>query len=76
MRGRIAVAGGRVSASKPGARAADIILTCDADTLTRVVLGRETPFEAYLQTRLVIAPRVSSRVIELLETVFPKVLCL
>ena len=76
LQGRLTVAGGRVSAAKPGARPADIILTCDDDTLTRVVLGRETPFEAYLQTRLSISPRVSSRVIELLETVFPKVLCL
>lgn len=76
LQGRVTVAEGRVSASKPGARPADIILACDDDTLTRVVLGRETPFEAYLQTRLVIAPRVSSRVVELLETAFPKVLYL
>lgn len=76
LQGRINVAGGRVSASSIGARPADIVLQCDDDTLTRVVLGRETPFEAYLQTRLVIAPRVSSRVVELLETVFPKVLYL
>ncbi len=76
LQGRLTIADGRASASRPGARAADIILTCDDDTLTRVVLGRETPFEAYLQTRLSISPRVSSRVIELLETVFPKVLCL
>ncbi|HCU38497.1 MAG TPA: hypothetical protein DGT21_24680 [Armatimonadetes bacterium] len=76
LQGRVNVAGGRVSASRIGSRPADIVLQCDDDTLTRVVLGRETPFEAYLQTRLVIAPRVSSRVVELLETVFPKVLCL
>ena len=73
LRARITVGEGSVQASAPTSRPADILLTCGDDTATRVALGRETPFEAYLQTRLTIEPRVSDSITKLVETVFPKV---
>ena len=74
LQARIAVSKGKIKAQKPGAKPADIVLTCDDDTVTRIALGRETPFEAYLQIRLTIEPRVSEEITRLLEVVFPKVL--
>ena len=73
LRGRITVSEGSVKASAPTSRPADIVMCCDDDTVTRVALGRETPFEAYLQARLTIGPRVSDSITKLLETVFPRV---
>jgi len=73
LRGRITVREGSVKASAPTSRPADIVMSCDDDTVTRVALGRETPFEAYLQVRLTIEPRVSDSITKLVETVFPKV---
>jgi hypothetical protein len=70
---RVSAAKGNVKVSAPGERPAGIVLKCDDDTATRVALGRETPFQAYLQARLEIAPRVTDGVVKLLETVFPYV---
>jgi putative sterol carrier protein len=74
LRARVIVSRGRVTASRPVATPGDIVVTCDDETLTRIALGRETAFEAYLQSRLNIAPRVNDTIVKLLETVFPKVL--
>jgi hypothetical protein len=43
------------------------------DTITRIVIGRLTPYEAYLQRELAIKPIVSDRVMGLLKTLFPKI---
>ena len=48
-----------------------IHLSTDDDTLTRFILGVVTPYEAYLQNQLHIAPIVNSSVTRLLETLFP-----
>ena len=48
-----------------------ICLSTDDDTLTRFILGVVTPYEAYLQNQLHIAPTVNSSVTHLLETLFP-----
>ena len=48
-----------------------IRLSTDDDTLTRFILGVFTPYEAYLQNQLHIAPTVNSSVTRLLETLFP-----
>lgn len=73
QRARLAVRAGQVTARRPVAAAADVTMTCDDDTAARVALGRETPFEAHLQARLDIAPRLSPDLVNLLETLFPKV---
>ncbi|UCH36076.1 MAG: GNAT family N-acetyltransferase [Armatimonadota bacterium] len=70
---RVAVSKAVVTASAPTARPADIVLRCDDYTATRIAFGRETPFQAYLQARMVIEPRVGEQLTKLLETVFPKV---
>ena len=57
---------------KPTARPADIVMSCDEETATRVSLALATPFEAHLQARMNIEPRISDKVTKLLETLFPK----
>ena len=49
-----------------------ICLSTDDDTITRFVLGVITPYEAYLQNQLHIAPTVNDWVTRLLGTLFPK----
>ena len=49
-----------------------ICLSTDDDTITHFILGVITPYGAYLQDQLHIAPIVNSSVTELLETLFPK----
>jgi GNAT superfamily N-acetyltransferase len=73
LRARVTVRRGKVKTGTPGKAPADIILRADDDTITRVALGRETPFEAYLQTRMTIEPRISDSITKLVETLFPKV---
>lgn len=74
LRGRLTINKAKVKSGAPTRRPADIVLSADDDTITRVALGRETPFEAYLQTRLVIEPRISASITKLVEVVFPRVL--
>ena len=38
----------------------------------RPTLGVETPYEAYLQTRLAIGPQANAQVTGLLEALFPR----
>ena len=48
-----------------------LCLSTDDDTLTQFILGAVTPYEAYLQNQLHIAPTVNDSVIGLLGTLFP-----
>ena len=57
--------------AKPGP--AQIVVRTTDETITRFVLGRETPLEGYLQRRAEIEPQVNSAVMGLLETLFPQV---
>lgn len=57
----------------PRAGATDIVLRATDETITRVVTGRETPLEGYLQRVTSIEPQVSPLVMKLLETLFPEV---
>jgi len=61
----------RVLDAKPGP--AQIVVRTTDETITRFVLGRETPLEGYLQRRAEIEPQVNSAVMGLLETLFPQV---
>jgi len=81
--GRIGIAGqqhkatviiedGKVSASEEMLEA-DILISTDDDTVTRIIIGSATPFEAYLQTELSIEPMVNDQVTGLLETLFPRI---
>ncbi|MBM4081041.1 MAG: hypothetical protein FJ278_15160, partial [Planctomycetes bacterium] len=72
LQARLTIRQAEVSASRPTRAPADVVLRCDDETASRIVLGRETPFEAFLQSRLNIAPRVTESLTRLLETVFPK----
>ena len=49
-----------------------ICLSTDDDTITRFVLGVISPYAAYLQNQLHIAPTVNSSIMGLLGTLFPK----
>jgi GNAT superfamily N-acetyltransferase/putative sterol carrier protein len=51
----------------------NIHIQADDDTITRIVIGRLTPYEAYLQRELTIKPIVNDGVIDLLKTLFPKI---
>ncbi len=73
LQGRLTIRKGKVTAGRPTGQPADIVMTCDDETATRVALGIETPFAAYLQERLDITPRINDRIVKLLETVYPKV---
>ena len=48
-----------------------LCLSTDDDTLTQFIFGAVTPYEAYLQNQLHIAPTVNDSVIGLLGTLFP-----
>ena len=49
-----------------------LCLSTDDDTITRFILGVVTPYAAYLQNQLHIAPTVNDSVIGLLAALFPK----
>ncbi len=72
-RARLAFTEGKLTVAAIEGSSPGLVLTCDDDTLTRVVSGVETPFEAYLQTRLTIAPQVNDQIVSLLEALFPAV---
>ena len=59
----------RVSAAVSEETAIDI--TTDDDTLTQFIWGVLTPYEAFLQNQLHVAPSVNRSVAGLLETLFP-----
>ena len=62
---------GEIRVSAEVSEGTGIHLSTDDDTLTRFILGVVTPYEAYLQNQLHIAPTVNSSVADLLETLFP-----
>ena len=72
-KGIIVIEDGNVSASEEALEDVDILISADDDTVTRIIIGSMTPFEAYLQTELSIKPMVNNRVTELLETLFPHI---
>jgi hypothetical protein len=63
---------GRVQALGKPPRAPDVAVETDADTLSRVMVGRATMFEAMLQMRLRIRPRPNRDVTTLLGALFPR----
>ena len=63
---------GEIRVSEEVSEGTGICLSTDDDTITRFILGVVSPYEAYLQDQLHIAPTVNSSVIGLLGTVFPK----
>ena len=63
---------GEIRVSEEVSESTGIQLSTDDDTITRFMLGVVTPYGAYLQNQLHIAPTVNSSVIGLLGTLFPK----
>lgn len=63
---------GEISVSEEVLEGTGICLSTDDDTITRFILGVVSPYAAYLQNQLHIAPTVNSSVIGLLGTLFPK----
>jgi putative sterol carrier protein len=72
-RASLTVENGQVSISEGGLDDADILISADDDTITKIILGRVTPFEAYLQLELSIQPTVNDGITGLLDTVFPRI---
>ena len=72
-RGSVIIEDGNVSASEESLEDVDILISTDDDTVTRIIIGGATPFEAYLQTELSIEPMVNNQVTELLETLLPRI---
>ncbi|MGD9496421.1 MAG: hypothetical protein AB7Y46_08925 [Armatimonadota bacterium] len=76
LRAGLEIEGGSVRVVGPEPRPTDIVLRTTDETITRFVVGRETPLEGYLQRRSDIEPQVSAQVMKLLETLFPQHACL
>ena len=70
-RASLMIKDGEIHVSSEVSEGTGICLSTDDDTLTRFVLGVVTPYEAYLQNQLHIAPTVNSSVAALLGTLFP-----
>ena len=71
-RARLIIRDGEIRVSQEVSEGTGIQLSTDDDTITRFILGVVTPYGAYLQDQLHIAPTVNSSVIGLLGTLFPK----
>ena len=63
---------GRINALRRPPARPDIALSGSDAAITRIVAGIETPFEAYLQLDLMIAPMLNDATRDLLETLFPR----
>lgn len=63
---------GKIRVSAEVSEAPGICLSTDDATMTRLILGVVTPYAAYLQNQLHIAPTVNDSVIGLLAALFPK----
>ena|GEM_PF-929560 len=72
-RASLTVENGEVSISEEGLDDADILISANDDTVTKIILGRITPFEAYLQLELSVQPVVNDGITGLLDTVFPRI---
>ena len=71
-RASLTIKDGKIHVSEEVSDGVGICLSTDDDTITRFILGIVTPYAAYLQNQLHIAPTVNSSVIGLLGTLFPK----
>ncbi len=70
-RASLMIRDGEIRVSEEVSEGAGICLSTDDDTITRFILGVITPYGAYLQDQLHIAPTVNSSVTRLLGTLFP-----
>ncbi len=73
LRGGLEIVDGEAEVIDANPRPQDIVLRTSDATITRMVTGRETPLEGYLQQVTTIDPQVSPAVMKLLETLFPEV---
>ena len=71
-RASLTIRDGKIHVSEEVSEGTGICLSTDDDTITRFILGVTTPYRAYLQNQLHIAPTVNSSVAGLLGTLFPK----
>jgi len=71
-RATVAIENGEIGISEELLNDMDIILIADDDTITEMIIGRATPFDAYLQRRMTIKPIANDKVIRLLKQLFPK----
>lgn len=71
-RAGLTIRDGEIHVSAEDAEDVGICLSTDDDTITRFILGVTTPYRAYLQNQLHIAPTVNSSIAGLLGTLFPK----
>ncbi|MYB02068.1 hypothetical protein F4X90_20660 [Candidatus Poribacteria bacterium] len=71
-RASLIIKDGEIRVSAEVSEGIGICLSTDDDTITRFILGVITPYAAYLQNQLHIAPTVNSSVAGLLGTLFPK----
>ena len=71
-RASLTIKDGEIRVSEEVSEGTGICLSTDDDTITRFILGVTTPYRAYLQNQLHIAPTVNSSVTHLLGTLFPK----
>ena len=65
------ISDGEIRVSKEISEETAIHITTDDDTLTQFIWGVLTPYEAFLQNQLHVAPSVNRSVAGLLETLFP-----
>lgn len=70
-RASLIIRDGKIRVSAEVSEDTGICLATDDDTITLFILGVITPYEAYLQNQLHIAPTVNSSVTGLLGTLFP-----
>ena len=68
----LSIKDGEIRVSEEVSEGTGICLSTDDDTITRFILGVTTPYRAYLQDQLHIAPTVNDSVTRLLGTLFPK----
>lgn len=68
----LTIKNGEIQVSEEVSEGVGICLSTDDDTITRFILGVVSPYAAYLQNQLHIAPTVNSSVIGLLGTLFSK----
>ena len=67
------IGNGNISVSEEIPEDLDITISADDYAITRIIAGRITPFEAYLQIEMTIRPMVNDRITGLLETLFPHI---
>jgi len=69
----IIIKDGEINVSEEVSEDVDILISANYDTITRIIVGNLTPFQAYLQTFLSIQPMVNDKVTSLLDTIFPRI---